>query len=288
MNKQRELVRVGRINYTNVWPIFYFFPIDAFGESVSFIEQVPSTLNRAMAAGEIDMGPISSFAYGENFHSYVLCPDLSVSAKNEVNSILLFHREPLEQIRNGRIALTTASATSVNLLKIIIQKFYEGSPEYSSVKPNLEAMMQDHDAALLIGDDAIRASWADSGYRVTDLGQEWKKWTGKGMTFAVWAIREQTVRDHPELVAGMYEAFVESKRQALADPSMMVRDAVRLIGGTEQYWLHYFGDLCYDFGSKEWEGLSLYYRLAWELGLLPEEVPLKLLRPDKTAIWVTE
>ncbi|TCZ81215.1 ABC transporter substrate-binding protein [Paenibacillus albiflavus] len=277
MNNQQAQIRVGRINYSNVWPIFYYFPFSEFGSSVQFIEQVPSTLNRAMAAGEIDMGPISSFAYGENFDSYVLCPQLSVSAKNEVNSILLFHREPLETIKDGNFALTSASATSVNLCKIILQKFYGGNPTYTTAAPNLEEMMKDHDGALLIGDDAIRASWVDTGYRVTDLGQEWKKWTGTGMTFAVWAIREAVVRQYPELIERIRQAFVESKIKSLADPMAMVHDAQTKIGGTESYWLHYFGDLCYDFGSEQWEGLSLYYRYAWELGLLSKPVPLKLL-----------
>jgi chorismate dehydratase len=277
MNKQDNQIRVGRINYSNVWPIFYYFPYSEFGDSVQFIEQVPATLNRAMASGDIDMGPISSFAYAENYDSYVLCPQLSVSAKNEVNSILLFHREPLDQIKNGRFALTNTSATSVNLFKILIQKFYGGSPTYTTTAPVLDEMMKDHDGALLIGDDAIRASWIDTGYRVTDLGQEWRKWTGKGMTFAVWAIREEAVRKHPELVERIRQAFVESKKQALADPLSLVHDAQKIIGGTESYWLHYFGDLCYDFGSEQWEGLNLYYRYAWELGLLSKPVPLKLL-----------
>jgi len=277
MNKRDEQIRVGRINYSNVWPIFYYFPFSKFGDSIQFIEQVPSTLNRGMASGDIDMGPISSFAYGENYDSYVLYPHLSVSAMKEVNSILLFHREPLEQIKDGSFALTSASATSVNLLKILLQKFYGGSPSYTTAAPNLDEMMKDHDGALLIGDDAIRASWIDTGYRVTDLGQEWNKWTGKGMTFAVWAIREDTVRKHPELVERVRQAFLESKDKALADPLPMVQDAQKIIGGTESYWLHYFSDLCYDFGSEQWEGLNLYYRYAWELGLLPKPVPLKLL-----------
>jgi chorismate dehydratase len=276
MKDREQIIKIGRINYTNVWPIFYYFPFAEFGDSVEMIEQVPSTLNRAIAASEVDMGPISSFAYGDNFSSYVLCPDLSVSARDAVNSILLFHREPIEEIKNGRIALTTSSATSVNLLKIILQKFYGGTPQYESHPPVLDDMMRDHDAALLIGDDAIRASWLETGYRVTDLGQEWKKWTGLGMTFAVWAIREQTIKENPQLVEAVYRAFVDSKRRALLDPAAMISDAKAAIGGTVEYWRHYFGDLCYDFGSEQWKGLNLYYQYAAELGLLKGPVPLKL------------
>ncbi|MCR8642292.1 menaquinone biosynthesis protein [Paenibacillus sp. N1-5-1-14] len=276
MNKREKQIHIGRINYTNVWPIFHSFPQGELRDSVQFIEQVPSSLNRAMKAGEVDMGPISSFAYGENFKNYVLYPDLSVSARDRVNSILLFHRKPLEEIKNGRIALTNASATSVNLLKIILQKFYGGTPTYTTSPPVLEEMMVDHDAALLIGDEAIRSSWVDSGYTVTDLGQEWRKWTGKGMTFAVWAIREDTIEKYPQMVEQLFQAFVHSKQESLAHPLAMVHDAMALVGGTEAYWLHYFGNLCYDFGPEQWDGLQLYYQYAWELGFLPEQVEMKL------------
>jgi chorismate dehydratase len=287
MNKREKNIRIGRINFTNVWPIFYYFPIRELGSRVEFELQVPTQLNRAMAQGEIDMGPISSFAYGANFEHYFLYPDLSVSAHGRVNSILLFHRKPLQDIAGGRIALPTTSATSVNLLKIILEKFYGGKPEYTYASPSLEDMMKESDAALLIGDDAIRASWAPHGYMVTDLGAEWLKQTGKWMSFAVWAIRKDTAEREPELVARIFNAFLESKRKALSDPSAMIREAKDTIGGTESYWEHYFGNLCYDFGQEQWTGLKLYYDYAWEMGFLPKQVPLQIWS-DKTVIRVTE
>ena len=97
--------------------------------------------------------------------------------------------------------LPTTSATSVNLLKIILEKFYNGKPTYEYAKPNLEHMMEHADGALLIGDDAIKESWRNKTYMITDLGQEWAKWTGQWMSFAVWAIRKETAQKYPELVA---------------------------------------------------------------------------------------
>ncbi|SHE11030.1 Predicted periplasmic solute-binding protein [Chlamydia abortus] len=287
MENKTKKIRIGRINYTNVWPIFYYFPMEQFQEEAEQLLQVPTSLNKALAEGKIDMGPISSFAYGQYFKDCVLFPDLSVSAFGRVNSILLFHRRPLEEIVHGTIALPTTSASSVNLLKIIISKYYGGRPTYFYASPSLDDMMKESDAALLIGDDAIRASWSRSGYQVTDLGQLWNRWTGKSMTFAVWAIREQALRERPEVVRRIYEAFCWSKEQGMARPEEMIRDAQSSIGGSELYWKQYFQQLTYDFGPAQWEGLRLYYQYGWELGLLEEPVSLKIWH-DNSVIQVNE
>lgn len=290
--ERADVIRIGKIKYTNVWPIFHYFPLHRLQGFVRFEEQVPTQLNRAMKAGEVDMGPISSFAYGDNYEQYLLYPDLSVSAFGKVNSILLFHRVPLEQVAHSRIALPTTSATSVNLLKIILEKFYGGKPLYEYASPSLDAMMSQFDAALLIGDDAIRASWAKHEYLITDLGEEWLRRTGQWMSFAVWAIRKQTAETHPDLVRDIFEGFVESKRKSLEDPEGMIREAITSIGGTEAYWRRYFEGLCYDFGPQQWQGLQLYYDYAWELGYLPNKVPLQIWsdrgRADQTAVRVEE
>jgi len=287
MSTHNPKIRIGRINYTNVWPIYYYFPELINSNDVEIIEQVPSSLNRAMAAGEIDMGPISSFAYGQSFEDYVLFPDLSVSAYGEVNSILLFHDKPLREIANGRIMLPTTSASSVNLLKIILEKFYHGKPTYEFAAPNLDAMIQDADGALLIGDDAIKENWRNNKYMVSDLGQEWAKWTGKWMSFAVWAIRKETVRQYPELVAKIFAAFVQSKQQAHHQPDEMIKEAQSKVGGTEAYWHHYFNTLCYDFGPEQWEGLQTYYKLCFDLGFLPKAARIEIWS-EKEETRVTE
>ncbi|MDQ0898325.1 menaquinone biosynthesis protein [Paenibacillus sp. V4I7] len=276
-------IRIGRINYTNVWPIYYYFPELMNSSEVDIIEQVPTSLNQEMAAGNIDMGPISSFAYGESFENYVLYPDLSVSAYGEVNSILLFHEKPLREIANGHIVLPTTSATSVNLLKIILQKFYNGNPTYEYAKPNLEKMMEKADGALLIGDDAIKESWRNKAYMITDLGQEWAKWTGQWMSFAVWAIRKETTQKYPELVATAFEAFMASKAKAHQNPEEMIKEAQSTVGGTSLYWQHYFHTLCYDFASEQWEGLATYYKYCYELGFLPKPVSIGLWSEKKNA-----
>jgi chorismate dehydratase len=264
-------LRIGRIEYTNAWPVFHHF--DAAGLSVpaETVQDVPASLNRRLAGGDIDIAAISSFAYGLHADRYYLLPDLSVSARGRVQSILLFMKEPLERVVRGKIAVTTTSATSVALLKIIMERFYGGRPIYEEAEPSLERMLERADAALLIGDHAIRASWQPHGYRVLDLGDVWHLWTGRWMTFAVWAVRKETAEACPEAVAEIAAALVASKERSLRDLSPVVERAVERIGGTADYWRGYFGNLRYDFGSEQRAGLALYFRYARELGLIDRE-----------------
>jgi chorismate dehydratase len=287
MNRGALPIRIGRISYTNVWPIFYYLQPQQFHGRIEMIHQVPSQLNRGMAQGSIDMGPISSFAYGDAYPNYVLYPDLSVSACGAVSSILLFHRKPLQDICNGKIALPTTSASSVNLLKIILRKFYGGNPEYTYMDPDLERMMEGKDAALLIGDDAIKAGWSNTRYMVSDLGERWHHFTGMWMSFAVWAIRKETLERHADEVGRLFHAFMESKKKAMLHPDPMIREARIRIGGTEAYWRRYFSGLSYDFGPEQWLGLETYFRYAKEIGLLDKDVAIELWS-DKTVAQVKE
>ncbi|UHA72961.1 menaquinone biosynthesis protein [Paenibacillus sp. 481] len=269
-------IRIGRIDYTNVWPIFYHFRPALTKAPLELVPAVPSTLNQAMRTGEIDMGPISSFAYGESSDRYALFPNLSVSALGRVNSILLFLKKPLREALRGTIALTTTSETSVNLLKIIAQKCYEETPTYVPMAPDLDAMMEVADGALLIGDHAIRASWANKTYEVIDLGECWRQWTGHWMTFAVWAVRKEVIERHPDDIKQIVEAFEQSKLRSLADPTPLIEEAVQTIGGTHAYWHHYFSHLNYDFDRPQQQGLQLYFQYAYELGLIDHQVHLEL------------
>lgn len=272
-------IRLGRIDYTNVLPLFYYFPYNQFVDELEIMVQIPTGLNRAMTLGEIDIGPISSFAYGQSFEDYVLFPDLSVSSVGKVGSLLLFHKEPFENIVNGTISLTTSSATTAHLLRIIIAKFYNGCPTYLTASPNLDEMMKSADAALLIGDDAIRANRSNTSYRVTDLGELWNRHTGESMTYAVWAVSKKAVSQQPALVNRIYDSFVVGKKHCFANLEPVAQEAISKAGGNKSDWITYFYRLCYDFGPTQWRGLQLFFQYAWELGLLERPVSIQIWEP---------
>lgn len=271
---------IGRISYTNAWPLFYYVDPELLGTPAQMLAAVPSVLNEGMKNGDIHIGALSSFAYAEAADKLQLLPDLSVSADGSVKSILLFSRSPVEDLKNGTIALTNTSATSVNLLRILMEKALGGAPEYKTMEPDLETMMMNADAALLIGDNAIKASWYNQKYHVTDLGKWWKDWTGCSMTFAVWAVNRNAAAHYPEVMAEIASMFRDSKRRSLDDVRPIVHEAVSQIGGTESYWRGYFNNLCYDFNEVQQKGLRLYYKYAYELGLLKKDVTPELWREN--------
>lgn len=263
---------IGKISYTNAWPIFHHVNPELLSTPAEMVSKVPAELNRGMSRGEIQIGALSSFAYAEAADKLLLLPDLSVSADGPVNSILLFSRKPLHELKYARIAMTNTSATSVNLLKILMKKSLGGSPTYITTEPKLEDMLEIADAALLIGDHAIKASWYNKDCYVTDLGQWWKELTDCSMTFAVWAVNREAAEDDAEGMAEIAAMFHDSKRRSLEDLAPIIEESVERIGGSESYWSNYFTNLCYDFNKRHQEGLRLYFQYAYELGLLKHDV----------------
>ncbi|CAM4318593.1 menaquinone biosynthetic enzyme MqnA/MqnD family protein [Saccharibacillus endophyticus] len=282
-----ESLRLGRILYTNVWPVYHYFDPSALSFPATTRTEVPAVLNRLLLEGELDMSPVSSFAYATASNDFLLLPDLSVSADGPVRSILCFSRKPFAEAVHGRIALTNTSATSVNLLKVIAEKAYGAKPEYVTCEPDLEEMLRHADVALLIGDHAIRADWANTDYIVTDLGAEWKNWTGKSMTFAVWTVSKKAAARYPKQIGELAAAFAASKQRSLEDVTPVAIEAKEKLGGELDYWQGYFANLNYDLTSERLEGLSLYFRYVREMGLLPQEAEIGIWS-DNTQIRVNE
>lgn len=274
-NKEREIL-IGKISYTNAWPMYHHLKVDRLSQPSRLVSEVPSVLNQGILDKTLDVAPVSSFAYGLGSEQLLLLPDLSVSSHGAVKSILLFSRKPIQELGDASIALTNTSATSVNLLKIIMSKAYHCSPTYVVCEPNLDAMMENHDAALLIGDHAITASWQEHGFIVTDLGEIWKSWTGHSMTFALWTVHRSFAQKNEAFIAELVGAFEKSKQESLANLDSLVQEAYEKIGGTRDYWHSYFTNLCYDFNDKIQTGLQLYFDYAHELGLLDHKVHMEL------------
>ncbi|MFC7442129.1 menaquinone biosynthetic enzyme MqnA/MqnD family protein [Laceyella putida] len=269
-------IRIGKIAFTNILPIYHY--LDDRGLNVEWVRQVPTLLNRNMALGKIDMGPISAFAYAEHAEDYVLMPDLSISAMGPVGSIFLFTKGcQLHELDGKTIALTNTSASSVALLQIILEKFAGVKPTYVTMPPSLEEMMSVADAALLIGDDAVMGKWNHPGYRLYDLGEEWMKQTGRSMTFAVWAVRRKIAESRKSELEELYHRFMRAKAEGRKNMRPAIEEAMRQLGGDPAFWQKYYDGLSYDFGEREKRGLETYFRYATDLGLLPANVEIRML-----------
>ncbi|MCF6095340.1 menaquinone biosynthesis protein [Microaerobacter geothermalis] len=274
-------MRIGKIAYTNILPVFYFVHEKLRDDHIEWIPQVPAQLNQQMKMGNIDLGPISAFAYAQSIDQYLLLPDLSVSALGPVGSIFLFSKVPINELEGKTIALTNTSATSVNLLRILLQKFYQVNAHYRTMLPNLTVMMEEADASLLIGDDALKASWNNPGYRVYDLGELWYRQTGKWMTFAVWAVNKSFADREEELLNHVFEVFQYSKKQSRNRLNELLQYTIQRHGGTIEFWRNYFSGLNHDLNKEQVEGLEYYFYCAYELGLLDHPVTVNLWNPSR-------
>src|SRR5947209_19671841 len=242
------MVRLGRISYVNMAPVFY--RLDAEVEAST---GVPTELNRRLLAGELDVAPISSIEYARNAERLRLLPRLCVSSEGAVDSIQLVSRVPLADIRS--VAITPESATSVVLTKVLV-------PDATHVPLGEEA-----DAKLLIRDAALKSAFEDPTPH-HDLGRLWQERTGLPMVFAVWAAPEPTSPELPELE----EALVASVRAARAEPETLAHEAAERYGYPPGFLARYFEKLRYRFGPRERAGLYTFFELAQEVGEL-DEVP---------------
>ncbi|MBU9723952.1 MULTISPECIES: menaquinone biosynthesis protein [Bacillaceae] len=272
---------IGEISYTNILPIFYYINRDKLVEQgCEFVPKVPAKLNAGMADGTVHLGGISSFAYGEHSDEYLLLPDLSVSSPKEVGSIFLFSKVPITQLDGKSIGLTSTSATSVNLLKVILNKFYEIDVSYETMAPDFQEMLSRHDACLLIGDDAIVNSWhLPMNIHQYDLGALWNYFTGFPMTYAVFAVSENAWKREDALLGDVYEQFQTSKQLCINNQfTDMIKSIKTQMGGTQTFWEQYFHGLNYDLSDRHLEGLYHYFDHAYDLNLLSKKV-------DKISLW---
>jgi chorismate dehydratase len=238
------MIRLGRISYVNMAPVFYRLDAD-----VEEIPGVPTELSRRLLAGELDVAPIPSIEYARHASALRLLPRLCVSSEGAVDSIQLVSREPLERVR--RIAVTPESATSVVLTRVLL-------PEAEHVPLGEEA-----EARLLIGDAALRSAFEDPTPHY-DLGRLWLERTGLPMVFAVWAAPEPVADGLGELE----QALVRSVRLARAEPERLAHEASARYGYPPGFLARYFEKLRYRFGPRERAGLMTFLELARDAGEL--------------------
>ena len=179
---------IGHINFLNVLPFSYGYAHAA--QDLQIVRGVPTFLNAELKAGRIDLSNISSIEYARQSDELLILPKICVRADDDVTSIVLVSRKPIENLRGDKIILTSKSATAQRLLKIILHESYDAEPEYVTRAVSVENPVdEDATAALLIGDDALQIYLhRPKNFHVYDVGKEWKKLTGRQMVYALWAV----------------------------------------------------------------------------------------------------
>jgi predicted solute-binding protein len=188
-----------------------------------------------------------------------------IACRGAVRSILLISKEPPANIRV--LAADSSSRSSVLLARIILNQVYETNPEFVSMLPDLASMLDAADAALIIGDPALRldpATLREEGFYVADLGEEWLKLTGLPMVFAVWAGRPLVWTAERE------RGFVSSCRFGTdhLDDIVATEHAARGIGA-ELAKTYLTRHIVFELGDFEYEGLRRYLEYAADVARAP-------------------
>lgn len=251
---KRSTERLGIVSYTNVAPLHWGLTPAGGAE---FVRGVPTELNRLLLAGEIDLTLVSSVEFLRHRHLLRALPDFSIATLGPVYSVMLFHWRPWGELSGGRVALTTDSATSVELLKLLLRETGVRA-DFVPMVPDLDAMLSACDAALLIGDAALREAVAgrEVGGRkplITDLGAAWYDLTRLPFTFAVWASRQD--RPPSELLVAKLRAAREAGLGALAAVS---RAEAEKLGLSESVVQRYLGNFRYYLEPPDRDGLLAF------------------------------
>ncbi|RMG60385.1 MAG: futalosine synthase [Deltaproteobacteria bacterium] len=270
---------VGEIPYLNTLPIFTalkrHFPL----EYAEFVQGHPAELNRSLREGLIDITPGSSIEFARHPEKYFIVPDISISSRIRVKSVLLFSPYPVEEEKRLEVLSTNRSATSVVLLKILLTAFLGKDLTIIPSDNPWEESRSRNFPALLIGDEAIRRFLENEkspSQKVYDLGEMWHKHTGLPFVFALWIIPTHSWEEKKRPLKKFVRALLDAKK--ISEQMIRYRDSrMPSPENIPLSFLHdYWSNLSYNLG-EELEGLRMFYRLARDVGEIPSLPELRFL-----------
>ena len=242
---------------------------------MEFVDGPPSAHCAGLKDGSIHLSPASSITFAQKPGAFVLSPELCTSCSFEVRSVKLFSRLQINSLDSRRIRMTAQSKTSVNLLRILLEKRFGIKPIY------VDGTDEDgDDACLLIGDQALEENERGRFPYDYDLGALWQQWQRTPFVFGAWIISKSALEDPLVKVLKNYmrrtresiEKFRENPSRALDKwlaryPVNLPRDVVE----------NYYSALDYRFTDERKKSLQSFFSLAREMRLIPEAPALEVL-----------
>jgi chorismate dehydratase len=271
-------LRVSIVEYLNTAPLVRGFTHGPLRGKYELSFTVPSQCAEALRSAAVDVAIIPAIEY-QRIPNLVILPNLSIASKKSVRSLLLVSKKPIQEVT--RIALDRSSRSTQALTRILCEKLWHIRPEFFEAAPDLPAMLEQADAALLIGDPALRlaiacasldlvspASLAGLGQGgslyIYDIVEKWRAMTGLPAVLAIWAARREAVT--PQLV----EDFQDSLDFGLQHVDAIATEAAAEMNlpaaDLRRYLLE---NIDYHLDEENLRGLKRYYEFAAELGLVP-------------------
>ncbi|MBY0360133.1 MAG: menaquinone biosynthesis protein [Candidatus Obscuribacterales bacterium] len=269
MLKQRQSVKVGQISFLNVLPVTLplqraYIKLDA---ELSF--GTPNQLNKLFESGNLKLGAMSAFYFLQK-GNFDLFPELSISAKGSVASVLLFSKLPCSELGGKTITVPESSATSINLLHVLLKEEFGVTSRFKQ-QTTAELSNPEVDAALLIGDDALsKRADLEKDYLCFDLGQWWHRLYALPMVFGVWAAdkvwKNQNQEEFSE-IAGSFKAALELGLGKYFPE--VIAEAKKLSNlPSDLLKKYYLENLNFELSDSHRQGLSHYAALCRKHGLI--------------------
>ena len=258
--------RLNAVSFLNTRPLTYGLEHGDRDHGFDILYDVPSVCASQVRTGEAAAGVIPSIEYARSAVPYSIVPEVAIASDGPVGSILLFHRVPVRRIR--KVAMDVSSRTAAALVRIVLFERYGMEIDSVHHPPDVSAMLEDAEAALVIGDPALENT--DRPEPRLDLGEAWRELTGLPFVYAFWAGKENG------LTPCETERLIESKKQGM--------DALDDIAGVHarnrtrppSFYASYLRDnLVYDLGDRERRGLMEFYGMAQARGLIPSVPELR-------------
>jgi chorismate dehydratase len=274
--KPKVKPKVGFVNFINTSQIYIPWK-EAGGEpGWDVVEGPPTLLNRLLDTGEIDTGMVSSYFYGVNHQKYVIFPDLSISATGPVGSVTLFSKTPVKNLGDGIVITTQQSATSVNLLKIVLEDFLGVKPVYITGDFSLLSKSGSKALAYLaIGDEALRLR-ETTNLNQLDLAEVWLEHTGLPFVFAVWAIRKERIEDAFDALTRLNKRLNDCRFQGQMEIERISSLAAPRIPMDKARCLDYLKGIELDLSEEKQKGLLYFFDLLKRRGSFPTITSLNL------------
>jgi chorismate dehydratase len=285
-------LRISIVQYLNTAPLVRGFTHGPLRGKYDLSFTVPSQCAEALRAGAADIAIIPAIEY-QRIPNLVILPDLSIASKEHVRSLLLLSKVPIREAR--RIALDTSSRSTQALTRILCDQRWRSRPEFHQAAPELSDMLRSADAALVIGDPALRIAIAaeanaKSGpdrevicdgktvglpeipkLHIYDVVQEWRNLTRRPAVLAIWAARPAITSVE---LADEFLASLEFGKSHL--PEICAEAASELSLPEEELDLYLRNNIDYSLDDENRNGLLAYYAHAFRLGIIEQLSPISI------------
>ena len=261
--------RVSASSYLNTAPLIWSFVRGSRARKVQLtMDAAPARCADLLARGSVEAALVPVIEY-QRLPEVVLVSDACVGARTEVRSVVLVTRcAELREVQT--IALDESSRTSAVLVQIIFREFLGREPRTEAARPDVHAMLSEHDAALIIGDPAM--TFARTGLHVHDLARVWREHTGLGFVFALWMAHEHAAASVRAV------DFAAARDEGLAHTEEIIVQYEHELGLPRAELRTYLHDnLCFELNAEMRAGLELYFQLAHKHGLAPAARTLQWL-----------